>query len=364
MTPAQRYQSDIDKGRIIPDPAQSRVVNRIQALYDDLVAAASENRWRRVLSRLAARHRRPVTGIYLWGSVGSGKTYIADMLYDCLPFDHKLRVHFHRYMQWVHAELKRLPEVETPLKLVAEKLAEDTSVICFDEFHVSDITDAMLLSGLLQALFDRGITLIATSNEHPDKLYWGGLQRERFLPAIELLKQHTSVISLDIDVDYRLRYLDQARTYHYPLDSRSRERLAQSFTDIASENATSDTTIDIEGREINVRRLGSGVIWFTFTALCDGPRGIADYIEIARQFQTVFVEGIPQMNDTDNNRARRFINLVDEFYDRNVKLIIAAQVSAPELYIGKRLAREFRRTASRLVEMQSHEYLGRAHLSG
>lgn len=364
MTPVQRYQSDVVKGRIIPDPAQSRVVNRLQTLYDDLLAAASGNRLQQVLSRFGARRRQAVTGLYLWGSVGSGKTYLVDLLYDCLPFDHKLRVHFHRYMRWVHSELKGLPEVEAPLRLVAEKLAGDTSVICFDEFHVSDITDAMLLSGLLQALFNRGVTLIATSNEHPDKLYWGGLQRERFLPAIELIKQQTSVVSLDIDVDYRLRYLDQARTYHYPLDSRNRERMAQSFTDIASENAVSDTTIDIEGREINVRRLGFGVVWFTFTALCDGPRGVADYIEIARQFQTVFVEGIPQMDDTDNNRARRFIHMVDEFYDRHVKLIVAAQVSAPDLYIGKRLAREFRRTASRLVEMQSHEYLGRAHLSG
>ena len=362
MTPLQHYRSDIDRGRIIPDPAQSLIVNRVQALYDDLVSAASGNPLKRLFSRLSGQRTQPVTGIYLWGSVGSGKTYIVDMLYDCLPFEHKLRMHFHRYMQWVHAELKLLPDVEAPLMLVADKLARDTSVICFDEFHVSDITDAMLLSGLLSELFRRGVTLVATSNEHPDRLYRGGLQRERFLPAIEVIKQHTSVINLDTGIDYRLRYLDQARTYHHPLDTDSRQRLTESFAKIASETAEANTTVELEGRELKVKRLASGVVWFDFIDLCDGPRGVADYIEIARQFQTVFVEGIPQMDDMDNDRARRFITMVDEFYDRNVKLIVTAQVTAQELYIGKRLAREYRRTASRLTEMQSHEYLGRPHL--
>ena len=364
MSPIKRYQSDIDRGRIIADPAQSLVVNRVQVLYDDLVSAASGNPWKRLFSRLSGQRAQPVTGIYLWGSVGSGKTYIADTLYDCLPFEHKLRVHFHRYMQWVHSELKLLSDVEAPLSRVADKLAGNTSVICFDEFHVSDITDAMLLGGLLRELFRRGVTLVATSNVHPDRLYWGGLQRERFLPAIELIKQHTSVVSLDTGVDYRLRYLDQARTYHYPLDAESQERLASSFAKIASGTAAANTSIEMEGRELKVKRLASGVAWFDFNDLCDGPRGVADYIETARQFQTVFVEGIPQMDDTDNDRAKRFITMVDEFYDRNVKLIVTAQVAAPELYGGKRLAREYKRTASRLVEMQSHDYLGRPHLPG
>ena len=362
MTPLQRYRSDIERGRIMPDPAQTPVVNRIQALYDDLTAEASGNRLRRLLSLFSARRRQSVTGIYLWGSVGSGKTYIADMLYDCLPFEHKLRVHFHRYMQWVHAELKQLADVEAPLGLVADKLARDTTVICFDEFHVSDITDAMLLGGLLRELFRRGVTLVATSNEHPDRLYWGGLQRERFLPAIELIKRHNSVVSLDAAVDYRLRYLDQASAYHHPLDADSRAGLAQGFAQMTSETADADTGIEIEGRELKVKRLASGVVWFDFTELCEGPRSVADYIEIARQFQTVFVEGIPQMEDVDNDRAKRFITMVDEFYDRNVKLIVSAQAPAQGLYTGKRLAREFRRTASRLTEMQSHDYLGRPHL--
>ncbi len=348
----------------MPDPAQALVVEQIQTLYDALVAARSASRLSRFFARLAGHSARPVTGLYLWGSVGSGKTWLVDMLYESLPFDDKLRVHFHRYMQWVHAELKQLTEVEAPLKTVARKLAGNTSVICFDEFHVSDITDAMLLSGLLHELFSLGVTLVATSNEQPDKLYWNGLQRERFLPAIELLKQHTCVLNLDTGTDYRLRYLDQASVYHYPADADSAQKLAQSFARIASGSAHTDAVIEIAGRTLQCRQLASGVVWFDFPELCDGPRGVADYIEIARQFQTVFVQDIPHMDDMDNDRAKRFISMVDEFYDRNVKLLVSAQAPAQRLYGGKRLAREFARTASRLVEMQSHEYLGRAHLPG
>ena len=364
MTPIQRYQSDIDRDRIIPDSVQLAVVNRVQGLHDELVAEMSGNSIGRFLARFFRRGAQPVTGLYLWGSVGSGKTYIADMLFDCLPFENKLRVHFHRYMQWVHTELKQLEDVEAPLRLVANKLARDTAVICFDEFHVSDITDAMLLSGLFHELFARGVTLVATSNEHPDRLYWGGLQRERFLPAIDLIKRHTSVVSLDTGVDYRLRYLDQAKIYHHPLDAGNREKLAESFCRIALETAESNSTIEIEGREIKVIRLASGVVWFDFHEICDGPRGAADYIVIARQFQTVFIEGVLQMDDMDDDRAKRFITMVDEFYDRNVKLIVTAEVAVRVLYIGKRLVREYERTASRLIEMQSHDYLGRAHLPG
>lgn len=338
------------------------VVNRIQDLYDELVSAVSGNPVRRFFTRFSRGREQPVTGLYLWGSVGSGKTYIIDMLYDCLPFNNKLRVHFHRYMHQVHAELKQLADVEAPLRLVADNLARDITVLCLDEFHVSDITDAMLLSGLFHELFARGVTLVTTSNEHPDRLYWGGLQRERFLPAIELIKRHTHVVNLDADVDYRLRYLNQARIYYHPLDSESRDKLAMGFSNIASANAASNSSIEIEGREIKVKRFASDVVWFDFFDICDGPRGTTDYIEIARQFQTVFIEGIPRMDDTDNDRARRFITMVDEFYDRNVKLIVTAEVPANELYTGKRLAREYSRTASRLVEMQSYNYLGKAHL--
>ena len=362
MTPLQRYQSDIEQNRIIPDSAQREVVNRTQALYEELLDSVSGNSMRRFVARFFTRRTHTVKGLYLWGGVGSGKTYIADTLFDCLPFNAKLRVHFHRYMQWVHAELKQIEDVEEPLRLIAHKLARDTSVICFDEFHVSDITDAMLLSGLFHELFARGVTLVATSNEHPDQLYRGGLQRERFLPAIELLKRYTSVVNLDTGVDYRLRYLDKARTYHHPLNSANGEKFAQSFAMIAMDSTGTNPLIEIAGREIKAKRLASGIAWFEFHDICDGPRGTADYIEIARQFQTVFIEGITQMDDLDNDRARRFITMVDEFYDRNVKLIVSAETAALELYKGKRLARQYERTASRLIEMQSREYLGKAHL--
>ena len=364
MPPTQRYQSELDQGRLSPDLAQAAAVARMQSLYDELVAARSASRSRRLLARLAGRGAQPLTGLYLWGSVGSGKTCLVDMLYECLPFDNKLRVHFHRYMQWVHAELKQLTGVEAPLKPVARKLAGNAAVLCFDEFHVADITDAMLLSGLLHELFSLGVTLIATSNEHPDKLYWNGLQRERLLPAIELLKQHTHVLHLDTGTDYRLRYLDQARVYHCPADAASAQKLAQSFARIASGSVTSDAVVEIAGRELKCKRVACGVVWFDFTELCDGPRGVADYIELARQFQTVLVEGVPCLDDMDNDRAKRFITMVDEFYDCNVKLILSAQALASALYRGQRLAREFARTASRLIEMQSHEYLGRPHLCG
>ena len=364
MSPTQRYQSDIEQGRITPDPAQAVVVDQIQSLYNDLPAMREASRLKRFFHRLAGRSEIPVRGLYLWGSVGSGKTYLVDMLYECLPFDDKLRVHFHRYMQWVHAELKQLSDVEAPLRPVARKLAGRAAVICFDEFHVSDITDAMLLSGLLQELFSLGVTLIATSNEHPDKLYWNGLQRERFLPAIALLKQHTHITNLDTGADYRLRYLDQASVYHCPPDAASVQKLAQSFARMASGAAGTDAVLEVAGRELVCKRQASGVAWFDFTELCDGPRSVADYIEIARQFQTVFVQDIPQMDDMNNDQARRFITMVDEFYDRNVKLIVSAEAPPQQLYQGKRLAREFARSASRLVEMQSHEYLGRAHLPG
>ena len=364
MNPLQRYRLDIDKNRIIPDPFQLSVVERAQSLYGELVNAAAKKKSfaKRFLARVSGERIQPVRGLYLWGSVGSGKTYIVDAFYDCLPFDNKLRVHFHRYMQWVHAELKQLKDVEEPLRRVADKLAEDVSIICFDEFHVSDITDAMLLSGLFHALFNRGVTLVATSNEPPEKLYWDGLQRERFLPAIELIKQHTHIVNLDTGVDYRLRYLDQAEIYHYPLGADGREKLAESFENIAPEISRTDSSIEIEGREINVKRLASGVVWFDFHQLCDGPRGAADYIEIARQFQTVFIENVPKMDDADNDRVKRFITMVDEYYDRNVKLIVTAEARPEELYAGNRLAKAFERTVSRLVEMQSRDYLGKAHL--
>jgi cell division protein ZapE len=244
---------------------------------------------------------------------------------------------------------------------VADGFARQARVICFDEFHVSDITDAMLLSGLLEALYERGVTLVATSNQPPDKLYAGGLQRDRFLPAIALIKQHCVVINVDSGIDYRLRFLDSAEIYHHPLDERAGQVLGSAFTHLAPDTGSVGAQIEIEGRHIQTVRCADGVVWFDFRAICDGPRGPADYIELARLFQTVLIANIPQMGEDQNDQARRLMTLVDEFYDRNVKLIMTAAVPVPALYTGKRLASSFERTISRLVEMQSHEYLALQH---
>jgi cell division protein ZapE len=240
----------------------------------------------RIWRKLTGFNKGNSKGIYFWGGVGTGKTCIVDNFFESLPFKDKLRIHFHRFMQRIHGELRELKNVKDPLKIVADRFAEKARLIVFDEFQVSDITDAMLLSGLLSALFERGIVLVATSNQHPDMLYLDGLQRARFLPAIELLKANTHVIKLDSGIDYRLRYLDSAEIYHYPLDDRANDMLLTNFTHIAPNEGVIGSTIEIESRKIRTVRLADGVVWFDFVEICGGPRGPADYIEIARQFQT------------------------------------------------------------------------------
>ncbi len=235
--------------------------------------------------------------------------------------------------------------------------------MCFDEFHVTDITDAMLLGGLLKALFERGVILVTTSNESPDELYSGGLQRDRFLPAIEIIKQNTTVLNVDSGIDYRLRFLDTAEIYHYPLDEAANMMLGGNFEHIAPDEGRDNVVLKIEGRQIKTIRCADGVVWFDFPAICDGPRGAADYIELARQYQTVLISNVPQLTDNDNDQVKRFMTLVDEFYDRNVKLILTAAEEPEALYTGARLAREFQRTTSRLQEMRTHDYLAKPHLS-
>ncbi len=366
MTPLQRYQRDLDSGKLSADPAQRRAVQHTQDLFHALEAMTQPGPgfFKGLLGALAGNRPASVRGIYLWGDVGRGKTYIVDMFYDCLRFKQKRRIHFHRFMQLVHDELGQLSNVAAPLRIVAEKFARDTKVLCFDEFHVADITDAMLLGGLLKAMFERGLILVATSNEHPDRLYWDGLQRERFLPAIALLKTHTAVVHLASGPDYRLRYLKKAKIYHYPLDAAAAQTLHTHYVRIAAERGRSNSTIEIAGRKIPVVRFVDGVVWFDFYAICAGPRGAADYIEIARQYQTVLIANVPRFGEGADDLAKRFMTLVDEFYDRNVKLILSAACAAEELYPGGRLAAPFRRTVSRLLEMQSYDYLARRHICG
>jgi cell division protein ZapE len=362
-TPWQRYQADLQHDDFSHDPAQEQAVRLLQELYERLLAASSvyDGGLKGLVRKLRGIEPEPETGLYFWGGVGRGKTYLVDMFFECLPFKRKLRVHFHRFMQRVHADLANLSGEKNPLERVADNLAREARVLCFDEFFVTDIGDAMILAGLLQALFARGVTLVATSNIEPARLYENGLQRQRFLPAIALLEKYTRVVNVDAGVDYRLRTLQQAQLYYYPLDDGADQSLEASFARLAPEPAKHWERIQINHRYLTCRRLGTDVAWFDFAELCDGPRSQNDYIELARIFQTVLISGVPEFGPEKNDQARRFINLVDEFYDCNVKLVLAAAKPLLELYAGGQLEFEFQRTVSRLQEMQSYEYLAREH---
>ena len=297
----------------------------------------------------------------MWGGVGRGKTWLMDLFYDGLPFENKQRLHFHRFMQRVHEELIARADVRDPLPLIAEDWAKRARVLCFDEFFVSDIADAMLLGGLFQGLVERGVTMVATSNIPPDDLYKDGLQRARFMPAIELLKSSCKIMQLDSQVDYRLRILEQAEIYHSPLDDAAEKQLSSYFEQINPGDCTQGQAIDINGRNFLNRCRGDGVIWFDFAELCDKPSAPPDYIEIARSFNTVMLSKIPVMSREHADQMRRFITLVDEFYDRGVKLIISAAAPLGDLFQGHRQPFELARCKSRLTEMQSHDYLAMPH---
>lgn len=358
-TPRAAHEAHLERG-FTDDPAQRAVLEHLERLFRELVAAERVPPWKRLLS-VSGRGAAPVRGLYLWGGVGRGKTYLMDLFYECLPFAHKHRRHFHRFMHDVHAELKRLRQHQDPLSAVADKWAGRTKLLCFDEFFVSDIADAMILSNLLGALFERGVALVATSNIPPDALYRDGLQRARFLPAIELIKERCEVVAIGGDTDYRLRALERAEIYHSPLDEQADANLERCFDDVAPESGRRGGSIEVEGRVIPYRRQADCTIWFDFDAICGGPRSTRDYIEIARSFTTVLVSGIPVLDEARENEARRLIALTDEFYDRNVKLIASAAAPVDEIYRGRRLQSEFQRTRSRLQEMQSHDYLARPH---
>ena len=348
------------------DPAQLAAVEHLDDLRNRLIAAhakANSSPLRRWLGSLmgGSSTQQPERGLYLWGGVGRGKTWLMDMFFDSLPFPEKRRRHFHRFMHDVHAELKGLQNRESPLEAVAERMAADTRVLCFDEFFVTDIADAMILGGLFEGLFNRGVTLVATSNTPPRDLYKDGLQRQRFLPAIDLIERHVEVLNVDGSTDYRLRQLTQAGTYLLSSAADTPKRLEALFAELAHHGASTSGTIEIESRSIPVVRQSSSAIWFDFESICGGPRSQDDYIEIAREYQSVIVSDVPILEPVRENQARRFIALVDELYDRNVNLIVSAAASPVELYKGDRLSFQFERTSSRLIEMQSEDYLAREH---
>jgi cell division protein ZapE len=359
--PLELYRRRVARGEISSDPSQARAVEALERLYRELLDAPPHRGWRAFGAKLTGKRRAAVRGLYLWGSVGRGKTFLMDLFFNALPFQDKRRQHFHRFMATVHERLRAHRNVENPLELVADEIANQTRVICFDEFVVSDIADAMLLGNLFTGLFSRGVTLAATSNIVPDQLYAGGLQRQRFLPTIALLKEHCDVLHVDGGVDYRLRALERADVYQTPSGAEADARLTEFFESIAPDEGDDGGSLEINGRSIAYRRAADGVVWFDFDAICDGPRSQDDYIELSRLYQTVLVSDVPRFDATLENQARRFIALVDEFYDRRVKLILSAAKPATELYRGERLKHDFKRTESRLQEMQSRGYLAQAH---
>lgn len=364
-SPLARYEADLAAQRIRPDAAQAEAVAALERVFAAL-AATPVRRTPGLLDRLRGRRPapwQPVRGLYLWGRVGRGKTYLVDTFYDCLPQSDKLRIHFHTFMRRAHQALRALREQRDPLEVIAKRWAAEFRVLCLDEFHVGDITDAMLLAHLLEALFDEGVTVIATSNEAPTELYAGGLQRERFVPAIALIERHLEVVELRGELDYRLRALEQAPVYYLGARGAAHSALERCFAALAPLARDGARSLVIEGRAIPAVRLADGIAWFDFEVLCGGPRATADYIEIARCHHTVILSDVPLLGRDDNDAARRFINLIDEFYDRHVNLIVSAAAEPEAIYTGERLAKPFLRTVSRLREMRSHDYLGRPHVS-
>lgn len=375
MTPLIKYQNDLQRSGFQSDEAQYVAVQALDTLFHQYLSYVEEiDRLSppkallvKISGWLSGSASHAVTalpkGIYLWGGVGRGKTYLMDSFFDSLNTERAMRVHFHRFMLKVHQQLGELKQQENPLAIVAEQFKQEVDIICFDEFFVSDITDAMILATLFSELFSRGIILVATSNIVPDELYRNGLQRARFLPTIDLIKQNCTVIHLDSGIDYRLRTLQRAEIYHYPLDQVAEDNLDTYFNKLSGECKNKLDKIEINSREIAVKQACDGVLHASFSQLCQTMRSQNDYIEISRLYHSVLLSEVVVMGKDLDDAARRFISLVDEFYERKVKLIISAEVEMTELYKEGLLEFEFRRCLSRLVEMQSHDYLALEHLS-
>ena len=345
------------------DDAQRAAVARLATLRAALLERQARlGPWARWRSRWWPRPGTAPRGVYLWGDVGRGKTWLMDLFYDALGRVPRRRRHFHHLMREVHGSLATIRQHQDPLQLVARRMARQANLWCIDEFQVTDIADAMLLGGLLGELLRRGVTLVATSNLPPSGLYRDGLQRARFLPAIALLERELDVVHVAGGIDYRLRHLRHAPIYLAAADPATPARLEALYAQLADSHAESSRQIEINGRRLSAQRRAGGVAWFSFAALCEEARSADDYAELAYHFHTVFVIGIPRLTAQQDDAARRFISLVDEFYDRGVKLVASAAAGPADLYAGERLAAEFTRTRSRLVEMQSEAYLARPHL--
>ncbi len=345
------YRAQLAKRGFVSDPAQWRAVERLQRLHEEW--SAYKARRSTALRRMLVRPPLP-KGVYLWGGVGRGKSFLMDAFFLCAPLVRKRRVHFHHFMREIHRELDELKGTEDPLAAVAERTARRSRLICFDEFHVGDIADAMILGRFLAQVMERGVVLCMTSNYAPDALYPDGLQRERFLPAIALLEARLDVLEVDSGVDYRRRKLERLRAYHVgPGSEEELEGIFQALKDVEQERHA----LDVEGRQIAYRKRAGGLVWFDFKALCGGPRSYADYVDLAQRFHSVILSGVPRMSARNADAARRFTWLLDVFYDDRVKLFASAEAQPEELFVEGANSAEFERAVSRLHEMQSVDYL-------
>ncbi len=370
LSPTSRYQQALNEGSHQPDDVQHEAVRRLDSIWQALTTQPAEAApagglkaaFGRLLGKKAPQSVTPVRGLYMWGGVGRGKTWLMDLFYQSLPGTRKQRLHFHRFMLRVHEELTALQGQSDPLDIVAERFKAETDVLCFDEFFVSDITDAMLLGGLMKALFARGITLVATSNIPPDELYRNGLQRARFLPAIDAIKAHCDIMNVDAGVDYRLRTLTQAHLWISPLNDDTQQQTNKLWLALAGAERDNAAVLEVNHRPLQTLGVVNQTLAVSFATLCVDARSQHDYIALSRLFHTVMLFDVPVMTTLMESEARRFIALVDEFYERHVKLVVSAAVPLYEIYQGERLKFEFQRCLSRLQEMQSEEYLKREHM--
>lgn len=358
MTPLQYYQQALDAGRIQPDAQQYPVVEKLDILFQEL--EAREKGKKASLARLCAflgcRRQKPIKGLYLWGSVGIGKTFLMDCFYHCVTVP-KMRLHFHQFMQRMHEELKAVQGNKNPLEVIAKKISQTTSVICFDEFFVSNIADAMILAELFLHLFKNGVSLVTSSNIPPDLLYFDGLQRERFLPAIALIKQNTSVIHLHSKKDYRQQHIRQTGVFYTPLDENAAQNLENAFTHFSHGAAIEHEPIVICDRPIAIIQRAGSVVWFDFETICGRPRSQLDYLEIAKCYHTVIVQNLRRLESNENDLILSFIYLVDILYDAHCRLILSSAVPMNEIYLAEKTQQPFQRTLSRLIEMQSETYV-------
>jgi cell division protein ZapE len=356
LTVTELYEQMLKARGYRSDPAQMRAIEALQRCYEEWLDYKA--RRSNAITKLL-RHPPLPRGVYMYGGVGRGKSFLMDCFFNAVPLQRKTRLHFHEFMREVHRELADLKGTVNPLDELGKRIARKHRLICFDEFHVADVTDAMILHRLLKALFDNRVSIVTTSNFHPDELYPHGLHRDRILPAIELLKDRLEIINVDNGTDYRRRTLEQVTLYHTPLGTPADAAMEQAFEQLA-EVRDEDRMLHIEHREIPARRRAGGVVWFDFQTLCGGPRSQNDYLELATQFHTLLLSNVPRMPPRLASEARRFTWLVDVLYDRRVKLIMSAEVPAEQLYTEGPLAHEFPRTVSRLHEMQSKEFLSEA----